>query len=134
MLTQPDIRPLAAPWWKPACYRLESDYTATWIGRDGQTRTLTVPAGFQHDGSSEWVSLALSVIPSGLLWLVGISVDGSHRAAALVHDYIYGQKPAGYDRAEADHQFRELALAGGMAKWRADVRWMFLRGLGWIVW
>lgn len=61
-------------------YRLEKDYTYSWMGPDGCFRRITVPAGLIYDGAS---------VPR-LVWTIsGITPDGLIRAAALIHDWLY---------------------------------------------
>lgn len=123
MIEQPRILPLAEPWWRPA-YRLLHDYTY---------KGITVPAGFEFDGSSEWlVSWVLPWVPAWALWLFRIRADGPHRAAALVHDWLYKHRIG--TRAEADKIFYDLCVAGGLPKWLAWVRWAVLWATGWIAW
>ena len=133
-IQQPDIRPVPGPWWRPACYVLLENYTVNWNNSDGEEQEVTVPFGFDHDGSSEWILLLIGVIPSFVLWLIGYGQDGVHRAASVVHDYLYVAQPEGWTRAAADDAWYQLAVAGGMSVWRARLRWFFIRAFGWIPW
>lgn len=132
-MQQPDIRPVMAPWWKPVCYVLEEQYTVTWFDADDAERQVTVPTGFQYDGSSEWVMLLVGIIPSFVLWLIGYGQDGLHRAASVVHDYLYVEQPEGWTRAEMDELWYDLAIEAGMRTWRARLRWLFIRAFGWTI-
>jgi len=96
---------------------------------------LEIPEGFECDGES---------IPLSIRWLV--KPYGQSRRAAVVHDA--GYKHAGfYDvyglfhpvtRKTADDVYRELATlkykVSGLPKWRATMRWMVLRLVGWSAW
>lgn len=146
---QPDIAPIQGPWWKPS-YQLRGDYTATWTAADGRVLRIVVPDGFCSDGSSEWLLLVAGLLPAALLWAFGVSADGPHRAAALVHDLLYRRRgmirywvqihaswvlsDAPLTRGQADHAFRALAIAGGMPRWRSLGRWVVLRIVGWAWW
>lgn len=127
---QPDIRPDPdAVWWRP-CYYLNEDYKASWIDSENNLKKVKIPKGFHTDGSSEWTALIfLGFLPAGLFWLTGIRADGPHRGAAVVHDYLY--KYSLTSRKEADSVFWQLCRKGGMPKWRADLRWIVLRAVGW---
>lgn len=69
--SQPSILPVAT-----RKYELANDYTFTFHGH-----RVTIPAGFTYDGAS---------VPRFLWWF--IPPDGPHRAAALIHDYLYMNK------------------------------------------
>jgi hypothetical protein len=92
---------------------------------------ITVPAGFRFDGES---------IPLGLQWLV--PPFGQSKRGACVHDYLYRQHGfrtitgvlVPVTRAEADAVYRELIVAKGLPKWRAQIRWFTLRAVGFIAW
>ena len=72
---QPDIRPVAQD-----RYRVAQEYCYCWMLREVQNR-IRIPAGYTHDGAS---------VPR-IAWLLsGVRPDGLIRAAALVHDYVYG--------------------------------------------
>lgn len=130
-LVQPDLRPVPGPWWRPS-YELAEDYAVAWVGMDGGHRQIRIPRGLRTDGSTEWLAMACGLLPAALLWVLGVGADGPHRAAALVHDRLYQARQG--TRAEADHAFRVLALAGGLPPWRAWPRWVVLRCLGWAWW
>lgn len=148
-LEQPDVVPLAQPWWRPS-YQLRRDFEATWRGVDGRVLRMVVPAGFRSDGSSEWLLFVLGLFPAVLLWFFGIAADGPHRAAWVVHDWLYRYRGAvpyqvqarnawvggtiPLSREEADAAFCTLALQGGMLPWRTFPRWAVLRALGWVSW
>lgn len=147
--SQPDLRPLPRPWWRPS-YVLQSDYTAAFRAPDGRMLRVTVPRGLCVDGSTEWIALPLGLVPVCVLWLLGVSADGPHRAAAVVHDWLYAHRDAvryevrirddwavhvgEIDRETADAAFLELCRAGGVLRWRAWIRWAVLRLVGWAWW
>jgi hypothetical protein len=88
---QPNIKPIGKDAYRlvePFCYK-----------------EICVPMGFVFDGAS---------IPRFLWTLSGLTPDGLHRAAALIHDYLYHHKgkipnsKVEYTRREADSIFREL--------------------------
>ena len=145
--SQPDVRPLPGTWWVPR-YRVEQDFTVCYVDAKGISRELTIPAGFTHDGSTEWVLwvvvFAVSVLAEffGFGWfaiglfaaslLFGIRSDGPHRAAATVHDYLYANRFGTW--TEADYAFWRLMRDAGMPGWRATPRWAFLRVVGYLWW
>lgn len=73
-LIQPDISPLPRN-----RYILDNDFEYVWISK-GITYKIIVPKNFIYDGAS---------IPRFLWSISGIMPDGIHRAASLIHDYIY---------------------------------------------
>lgn len=82
---------------------------------------ITVPPGFVTD---------LASIPR-LLYVL-IPVNGRHRAAAILHDWLYEMQPC--ERAEADRLFLS-AMADSGVRWTQ--RWAMYLGVrvgGWIVW
>lgn len=82
---------------------------------------ITVPAGFVTD---------LASIPRLLHPL--IPVNGRHRAAAIVHDYLYASQTT--SRAEADAIFLE-AMASCGVRW--SQRWAMYAAVrigGWLAW
>ena len=140
---QPDIRPVKGPWWRPVSYVLAQKYKVVWYLQSGRKVTYEVEKGFRYDGSSEWVLLFLSLFPSALMWIFGISQDGLHRGAALIHDALYRNgivvcletgRAINITRADADYIFYQVATYSGMSKWKAWIRWIFIRAFGWIWW
>ena len=129
-LTQPDLRPLPCAW-RPR-YVLASNYPVQWERQNGTIGFTVVPSGTVVDGSSEWrVSVLLPFLPAGLVWFLGLRADGPHRAAALVHDWLYLDRKL--SREEADWAFWVLSLRHGVTPWRAKLRWRVLRLVGWAV-
>jgi len=92
---------------------------------------VTVHDGFEFDGES---------IPTGLQWLV--KRFGASKRGAAVHDYLY--RLGGYrlpngdlqpvTRRQADDVYAELLRRKGLPAWRANLRWITLRAVGWAAW
>lgn len=90
---------------------------------------VVVPKGFIADGAS---------VPRAL-WPF-MPPDGTHRAAALAHDWLYANK--GYlekpnllwERYEADDVFLELMLKALIKPWRANIAFRGVRLGGWLPW
>ncbi len=99
---QPDVRPVAKD-----LYRVAREYCYCWMLGDVQNR-IRIPAGYTHDGAS---------VPRIAWTLSGVRPDGLIRAAALVHDYVYGfagRLPVG------DHEFKrdDGSWAPVQGRWR----------------
>lgn len=91
-------------------------YYVTHDGRD-----IIVPAGFETD---------LASIPQAFHSIV--PVNGMHRAAAIVHDWLYVTQPC--TRPEADRVFLD-AMADLGVRW--SQRWVMyaaVRAGGWVGW
>lgn len=59
-------------------------------------------------------------------------VNGRHRAAAILHDWLYERQPV--DRAQCDHIFLE-AMEDSKVRW--SQRWAMYLGVrigGWVAW
>jgi len=106
---------------------------------------IVVKAGFRWDGAS---------VP-GFLRKFGFATDGSHRAAALIHDFVYvheGELPVGsmiseigdsgiyqsqsgsFSREDADRLFGKMMKQGGVNKRkRLFMKWG-VSSFGWIFW
>lgn len=106
-----DLRAYAAGEWvllEPFRYR----------ARDG--RDFTVPRWFITD---------LASIP----WLVDPLFDDiDHRAAGVVHDWLYCSQQV--TRGEADELFREMVQVLGAGRFRAGMMHAGLRAGGWYRW
>lgn len=118
MIQQPDIRPVKE---NGDLYELQEDYTYHGI---------TVPKGFRYDGAS---------VPRLALTPFGFQRDGIHRAAALVHDWMYAKRGRieehnRYSREDADRIFREMLIGSGVKNWHVAIAYAFVRAFGWIVW
>lgn len=120
-LEQPDIRPYTEKY-----YRLHADYIYEWKyntkDREGNPITIqsriTAWKDFVYDGAS---------VPRFLWTLTGYRPDGLHRAAALIHDWIYVHKgilPKGsHQYQDSDGTWRDT-----YAKWsRKDADRIFGR-------
>ena len=128
-------------------YRLEELYVYEWTHNDTSYR-LHIPKGFEYDGAS---------IPRVAWSIIGMGRDGLHRAAALVHDYIYhydGKMPVGaisrkeggkwspmlfankFSRKDADKMFcRMLRETEPPVKpWKRKVVYWAVRAFGWAYW
>lgn len=120
MYNQPDIRPHSE---SGDLYILEDDFVYTANGE-----FITVPKGFKYDGAST---------PKILWWI--LPRDGVHRAAALIHDYLYefeGNMPDGqaFSRKQADTIFYKMLKDYGVASWRAAVAYRAVRVAGYFFW
>lgn len=105
---------------------------------------IIVKAGFRWDGAS---------IPK-FLWKRGFPTDGKHRAAALIHDFIYvnkGNLPEGsmisryqdelhqiqygsFARIDADRLFGRMMREGGVHPKKRSFMTAGVIWLGWIFW
>lgn len=86
---------------------------------------LTVPAGFRSDGAS---------VPRFFWRLVFPPGEPAALRAAMIHDYIYRKRPAGWSRRRADKLFLALMIQDGVPVWRAYLAWIGVRLFGWICW
>lgn len=84
---------------------------------------IEIPAGFETD---------LASIPRMFTGL--IPVNGRHRNAAIVHDYLYVSKPDWCSRAMADGIFLEAMAVLGEAGWRRYAMYAAVRVGGWVYW
>lgn len=116
MHTQPDIRPVKE---SGDIYELFKDYDFKFKGQD-----CTVQKGFRHDGAT------------GAQFLFG--KDGVHRAAALVHDYLYINrgflKNLSYTRKDADRKFQEMLIDAGVKSWHINLAYFAVRIFGAFYW
>ncbi len=115
-LIQPDIRPIKE---NGDLYRLEESYCYELLGV-----RLCVPAGFEYDGASY----------SRILF----QRDGVHRAACLVHDYLYTMKgeigPLVYTRYQADQCFKRLLKEAGVKNLHVFLAYSAVRLFGGVYW
>jgi hypothetical protein len=86
-------------------------------------RVIEVPAGFETD---------LATIPRMFAGL--IPVNGKHRNAAIIHDYLYVNKPEWCTRALADSIFLEAMEVLGESAWRRRAMYLAVRVGGWVYW
>lgn len=111
-LEQPDMRPVSDD---GKLYRLYKDFTLEGV---------TVPEGYRSDGAS---------VPR-YLWFI-MPRDGLHRAAALIHDYLYEvEGHEGISRKRSDRLFLDSMLWYGVSRWRAHLAYCSVRLFGWIWW
>lgn len=82
---------------------------------------ITVPEGFVTD---------LASIPRAFHWL--IPVNGKHRSAAIIHDYLYVVKDR--SRSEADAIFLEAMKSSGVRWSQRRVMYLAVRLGGGIAW
>lgn len=131
MITQPVNTPLYG-----RKYKLAERYVYEWADEEGVLNRIIVPEGFINDGAS---------IPR-IFWTVfGLTPDGIIRAAALIHDFILVNKgrlksahqkfimgqwiPANQlmTKKTADRLFYNLAIEGGVKKWKSKIAYLTLR-------
>lgn len=119
---QPDIRP-----------RKESGQLYI-LMQDWMYRGFLVPQGFLTDGASA---------PKWTLSVVGFQRDGIHRAAAMIHDWLYVNKGTvvrangstfTYDRLYADKQFKGILKEAGVKNWQAWCAYYAVRLGGRLYW
>ncbi len=90
--------------------------------RDGDgDATITVPAGTRTD---------LASIPRLLTPL--LPVNDTHRAAAVLHDYLYRTHVV--SRRLADKIFRQAMEELGVSAWKRWAMWAGVRLGGWVGW
>jgi hypothetical protein len=115
-LMQPDIRPQSE---SGALYRLNDPYVF-FLGME----KIVIPTGYRYDGASY----------AALLF----QRDGIHRAAALVHDFLYENKGhvqgVTYNRLAADEAFKRLLKLCGVKNWHVAVAYFAVRAFGWLYW
>ena len=109
-----DIGERSGQWITAGVIRYQSDIAK---------RVIEMPAGFVTD---------LASIPRSFMWL--IPVNGKHRSAAIVHDYLYVTKPDWCDRAMADGIFLEAVEVLGETKWRRRAMYAAVHVGGWLYW
>lgn len=116
LLIQPDIRPVAE---SKDLYELHEAYLFEIDGK-----TMLVPKGFRHDGATA----------AALLF----QRDGIHRAAALVHDYLYSIKGNlhgfKFSRRMVDRKFKEMLIDAGVKSWHVWVAYIAVRLVGGFYW
>lgn len=110
-MQQPDIRPVKE---SGDLYEVFQDYTY---------QDITVPNGFRYDGAT---------VPRVVWTLIGFLPDGIHRAAALVHDYLYETKE--FNRVYADKLFLTMLKESGVKSWHANLAYVTVRIFGNLYW
>lgn len=144
----PEIEPLDEKLFGKNRYRLINPYTYEWkfkINEDHYSEhKIIVPKDFIYDGAS---------VPSLVTRLTGIRRDGEHRAAALLHDWLYhhkGRLPGGYyqinfegefgdiwakwTREDTDRLFGRVMREFGYTRWKRVWAYRTVRWFGWLVW
>ena len=118
-MKQPDIRPIKE---SGDLYILNQDFEYTGNGVE-----ITVPKGFFYDGAST---------PKFLWWV--LPRDGVHRAAALIHDWIYARNRRGgaknFTRKDADKLFYQMLKDYGLTSWKAFAAYKAVRFGGRFYW
>lgn len=106
---------------KPTTYQLARDYR--YVTPEGWE--ISVPAGLITDGAS---------VPRALWW--AIPPDGLHRAACLIHDWLYQIGPlAQLFRSDCDKVLRTmLEQTPGLPEWQPRTMWLAVRAFGWLPW
>lgn len=123
-------------------YILISPFEFQW-SKGGVDFRLIVPENFNTDIASS----------PQITWSLGFKPDGLHRAAAVVHDYMYvkgGVLPPGtyqcknaagwvnletyWPRRQADDLFYKMMIHYGVPYWRAKTMWLAVRAFGWAFW
>jgi hypothetical protein len=94
----------------------------------GKPLTITVPVGFVND---------LASIPQPLMWL--FPVNGRHRWAAVIHDWLYSKKGIlgerqQFTRKECDLIFLEGMKVMGVPWWKRRSMYRGVRAGGWVFW
>ena len=94
----------------------------------GKPLTITVPKGFEND---------LASIPRPLMWL--FPVNGKHRWASVVHDWLYSKKgilgdAQQFTRKECDLIFLEGMKIMGVRWWKRSSMYRGVRVGGWVRW
>ncbi len=84
---------------------------------------IEIPIGFETD---------LASIPRSFMGL--IPVNGRHRNAAILHDYLYVAQPEWCSRSMADSIFLEAMTVLGESAWRRQLMWLAVRVGGWRYW
>lgn len=112
------------------CYLAIADASNQWVtvgplvySSQVAERTITVASGFETD---------LASIPRSFHWL--IPVNGKHRLAAIIHDWLYAKAPEWCTRKLADQVLLEAMKALGESWWRRTAMYSAVRAGGWLYW
>lgn len=72
------------------------------------------------------------------LFRIFIGVNGKHRQAAIVHDWLYYKKGHAalrqFTREECDQIFYDAMIDCDVSEWKAYLMWAAVRLGGWIAW
>lgn len=143
VMVQPNIVPVSDRF-----YRLDEDYTYEWaVGTMTANKAhyrMTVFKGFIYDGAT---------VPRFGWTLTGLLPDGMHRAAALIHDWLYrhgGKLPYGsvkvnvlgdwqittsdWSRRDSDKLFCRILRESGVSKRRRRFMYFMVRTFGKFFW
>ncbi|MGL6245659.1 DUF1353 domain-containing protein [Pseudomonas sp.] len=93
------------------------------LARAASGELFSIPVGFRTD---------LASIPWIVRWVPGFSVNGQHRLAAILHDYLYTIQDR--DRAAADALFLEAMEACGVGMALRGTLYAGVRTGGWWAW
>jgi len=118
-------------------YALRRPFCYSWIAKDGSDHCIFIEKGFENDGAS---------VPR-IVWNI-IPPDGRHRAAAIVHDDLYGRKTLHYmwkggrwvicstpwTRKEADKLFLAIMKEYKVPWLKRHVAYRAVRMGGWLAW
>ncbi|MAH04005.1 MAG: hypothetical protein CL561_00395 [Alphaproteobacteria bacterium] len=122
---QPSITPVKE---SNDLYVLDKDYHFT-IEMKGYKRRHVIKKGFKYDGAS---------VPLWGVFLIGLQRDGIHRAAALIHDWIYTNKgECGkhyYTKKLADKIFYKVMKYHGVKSLRAKAAYLAVKCAFWKDW
>lgn len=128
-LKQPDIRPNSESGENRYILNESYDFTLKIKGFD---RTFRINRGFTYDGAS---------VPRWAMFVIGFERDGVHRAASLVHDYLYGCNLTIRDntgrwhvltRKEVDKIFLLGMEHHGIKSVHGRLGYLTVRALGWL--
>jgi hypothetical protein len=101
------------------CYVNKVDYMFDFKGK-----YYTINSGFLYDGAS---------IPRIAWSLLGVTPDGVHRAATLIHDYLYANKKIfDHTRKEVDLLFYKHLRESGLGIKKSTRIYLLLKYFGWI--
>lgn len=147
MINQPNIIPIS-----DRLYMLVGSWSYEWttvLNGISVKSVIKVPEGFVYDGAS---------IPRFLWSIFGLSKDGPHRAAALIHDWIYtfdGDLPDGsvcrifldenmnlkeldtidiWRRKDADKLFLKMLKETNLSRFQIYAMYYAVRLFGWSKW
>ena len=111
----------------PDTWRLEARFAYRTLVT-GKPLVITVPKGFEND---------LASIPRAFTWL--FPVNGKHRWAAVIHDWLYANKGflgerMIFTRLECDQIFLEGMKVMGVPWWKRHSMYRGVRAGGWVRW
>ena len=143
MIAQPRLIPVSK-----RLYKLYEPYEYQWQ-HVSDTYKLVIPAGIETDIAS---------VPRWVWSLFGILPDGLHRAASVLHDFLYrcnkpkGKRASGYffrldafdnwedisyypwSRKQCDRLFIRVMRESHVTKWKRRAMFRAVRLAGWLGW